>query len=191
MEGKTCDVGVQRSPPRCFTLPWATSATVMRPRKTFGRSGAWCAASEFLVIDAGLTACLQIYELLAGEELFKEYCPVLEAFEDSYLYRQIADITEAEDGILGSHCPPRPSNLAHVNSSTELDMYLEKEPTLREKFAAHDFIPRDEVDSAVAFMKRCLNVVPAKRATVRELLTDPWLVVGGAEERRSRNEAGR
>lgn len=33
----------------------------------------------------------------------------------------------------------------------------------------------EEFTSTAAFMRRCLDIVPEKRASAQELLSDPWL----------------
>lgn len=52
-----------------------------------------------------------------------------------------------------------------------------KGESLEEILATYECIPKEEVEGAAAFIEKCLQVDPSKRATVQELLSDPWLEV--------------
>lgn len=46
---------------------------------------------------------------------------------------------------------------------------------MQEILASYECIPKEEIEGAAKFIVRCLQVDPSKRATVQELLRDPWL----------------
>lgn len=50
-----------------------------------------------------------------------------------------------------------------------------KGESLQEILASYECIPKEEIEGAAKFIVRCLQVDPSKRATVQELLRDPWL----------------
>lgn len=134
----------------------------------------------------------QVYEILTGEPLFDDEEFVREAYEDQNLLHQMLKVTSSSrvppgrDGttpawlastdLLGQS-PIFPLPIGSLTSLflADFPVHLDRGESLRERLAVHDWIPRDEIDEAVRFMKRCLQMDPMKRSRVGELLEDPWL----------------
>ena len=74
----------------------------------------------------------------------------------------------------------QPGRLRYAGSFAHFTEHREPTWPLRKLLSEDSELEDDaEVDAAVRFLRRCLQLNPAERASARELVDDPWLTGKG------------
>ncbi|KAH9912037.1 kinase-like domain-containing protein [Fomitopsis serialis] len=123
--------------------------------------------------DIWSVGCL-VTEWLVGFWLFEPNRERLWSYEEDHLARMTEALDAQFEASTLENCKHRDKyfkqdgTFAHFTDHEEPTWPLRK---LLESFSELG----DEVDAAEAFLKRCLQLAPERRATAKELVDDPWL----------------
>ncbi|KAI0724742.1 kinase-like domain-containing protein [Fomitopsis betulina] len=129
-------------------------------------------------VDIWSLGCL-VTEWLVGYWLFEPNREKLWSYEEDHLARMTEALEVRFDAVpkFLENCKHRDQYFKRDGSFAHLTEHREPTWPLRKLLSQDSELGDDvEIDAAVRFLRRCLQLDPTARASARELVDDPWLV---------------
>ncbi|KAF8582704.1 kinase-like protein [Ramaria rubella] len=120
-----------------------------------------------------------VFELLAGVPLFRGRSGISGntswSSSEDMLVRMTETLGEAFETTMLEHCKHKDNYFSPDGSFRHFVRHKEPNQPLYEALAHLTCLQEDEILSVEKFLRRCLVLTPARRATARELSDDLWL----------------